>query len=235
MRHLRREAARCLSQAPNCPPKMISTEYLAGFFDGEGCIGVYRGMHHGRPGFHLRTQLTQNINDESIRLLTELTVAYGGNGSVMCRSRCQRAFNWQLNGDGAARFLDAIEPHLRLKREQARIAISWQRQRPPRARNARGHIVFKTEPIAEFDQRVSEIMRELKTASLKALLADRPELSETAHSLLPELVGVDDSLGRMREIRTRSQFLLWPQGDPLENEQSKGGDDLAHAVELHDT
>ena len=56
---------------------MLCTEYLAGFFDGEGSIGIYPVMHHGRPGFYLRTQLVQNIGEASVALLAELTTVYG--------------------------------------------------------------------------------------------------------------------------------------------------------------
>lgn len=189
---------------------MLCTEYLAGFFDGEGSIGIYPVMHHGRPGFYLRTQLVQNIGEASVALLAELTTVYGGNGPLESCSRCQRAFNWQLHGHSAARFLQAIEPSLRLKREQAEIAIAWQSQRPPIARNARGHIVFKTEPVLELDrQQVSEIVRELKRTTLSAVLARRPELRETARTLLGELPAPPSSQQSLRASASPTQLSLF--------------------------
>lgn len=45
---------------------MGEIEYLAGFFDGEGSVGIYT---NGRGLFHLRTQLTQNVGKHSTRLV----------------------------------------------------------------------------------------------------------------------------------------------------------------------
>lgn len=118
---------------------MLSLEYIAGFFDGEGSIGIY--SNSGRKesvGWNLRTQLVQNVSPESEAILDELVQRYGGN--VTYRDRGRRCANWQCGGQNALHFLSEILPHLVLKREQAEFAIQWQLGRPHPTRDERGRI-----------------------------------------------------------------------------------------------
>lgn len=116
---------------------MISLEYIAGFFDGEGSVGVYK---NGRGTFHLRTQITQNVTRCSRPLFEALQVQFGGNLSDHQSLTKNRYFNWQLNGTGAAKFLKEILPHLRLKTEQAQVAIAWQASKLQPSRDRRGRM-----------------------------------------------------------------------------------------------
>lgn len=147
--------------------------YIAGFFDGEGSIGVYKATRQGRDRFCLRTQLTQNSSLNSEYLFKRLTARYGGNASLQGKKR-----NWQLNGDKAMAFLQDIAPFLILKRSQAELAIAWQKQRPPLERNTRGHVVFRQEPDIEFDRKVCKLMKELKVDSLDTVMANQADLVE---------------------------------------------------------
>lgn len=162
---------------------MLSVAYIAGFFDGEGSIGVYHGVKNGRSvRFHLRTQVTQNCSGESTSL-NELRGMYGGNCSVMDKTASRHAYNWQLNGHGAAHFLESILPYLRLKRDQAQFAVAWQRKRPPVIRNARGHVVYKEQPVLEFDEGVARLIKMLKVTTLQDVIANQLDLVEVVHTL----------------------------------------------------
>ena len=58
---------------------MMNLSYIAGFFDGEGSIGVYHHVNNGvQTGFHLRVQLRQNKTKPSSQLLRELVARFGG-------------------------------------------------------------------------------------------------------------------------------------------------------------
>ncbi len=136
-------------------------EYYAGFFDGEGSIGIYRngtGLHH------LRTQITQNVSDATTELFKELKEAYGGNLGIMRSSiyRNNEAYNWQLNGEGAKNFLMDLLPHLRLKRTQALVACAWQMAlHQPSQRNALGRMVAAARNRPE-DLMAEAVMKALK-------------------------------------------------------------------------
>lgn len=97
--------------------------YIAGFFDGEGSVGVYK---NGKGVYHLRTQLVQNVSQASLTLLDNLIKTWGGNGSIQTtKSTGAKKFNWQLNSKKAERFLQDIRPFTRLKSEQIDMALFY--------------------------------------------------------------------------------------------------------------
>jgi len=156
----------------------MDLRYVAGFFDGEGSIGIYRALskidrHPVR--FHLKTQLTQNKASRSEELLRGLMIHYGGNLTEQRTLSGKIKFNWQLNSESAVRFLDDILPFLFLKHEQAEVAIAWQRQRPPLVRNALGHIQRKIPEDVSCDEKVSELVKALKKATLSETMLRHPE------------------------------------------------------------
>lgn len=160
---------------------MSKVDYYAGFFDGEGSIGIYR---NGRGAWHLRTQLTQNISPETTALLTEMRDLYGGNLATMHNHiyRGGGAYNWQLNGEGAADFLLAVVPSLRLKQDQAMFAIAWQKIHPRPSRDACGRMVAhdRNRPI---DLDTARLLKALKRAPLAAVMAAQPDLVKVVTEL----------------------------------------------------
>jgi len=62
----------------------ISTQYIAGFFDGEGCVSVYLGS--GKNSYYLRTQVTQNVTPQTEVVFQYLYTKYGGNYIKFCKS-----------------------------------------------------------------------------------------------------------------------------------------------------
>ena len=107
---------------------MMSTEYLAGFFDGEGSVGVYASVRN--HSYCLRAQITQVRTLETECLLREMAERFGGSVSSYNKQLRRDALCWQASGDNAAAFLEFILPHLILKRDQATVAIGYQRTRP---------------------------------------------------------------------------------------------------------
>lgn len=123
---------------------MLPLEYIAGFFDGEGNVGIYPKGTGG--SYFLRTQLTQGKSETSLGIMQELQGRFGGNISEQPTTSGGRKYNWQINANAAADFLEAIAPHLVLKREQALFAIEWQRGKPARTRDERGRMMATTRP-----------------------------------------------------------------------------------------
>lgn len=137
-------------------------KYIAGFFDGEGSVGIYKNSSKKYPGFYLRTQITQNKGKEVEGLMLFLKNAYGGNLGEQKTLSSGIKYNWQLGSDSAVRFLEDIKPYLILKKKQAEIAIAWQKQRPARVRDSMGRIRLKTPANIELDTSISKLMKELK-------------------------------------------------------------------------
>lgn len=139
---------------------MYSFEYIAGFFDGEGCVAVYHNSNTN--GYSLRTQLTQNKSDASMKLFKYLKSTWGGNlGEHQTLSK-KTGLNWQANGDVACSFLKDIEPHLNMKQPQARIAIEWHEGRPLPLRDERGRILPRSQEELDKAIKVYDLLREMK-------------------------------------------------------------------------
>ena len=122
----------------------MSLEYIAGFFDGEGSIGIYP---NGRGAFHLRIQLVQNSKAQEVKdLFSELNNKFGGAVNEHTSSNGNKFYNWQLSSARASSFLKCIIPYLRIKREQALVATEWQDSRPAPTRNANGQYQANRHP-----------------------------------------------------------------------------------------
>jgi hypothetical protein len=156
---------------------VLSLNYIAGFYDGEGSIGIYR---NGCGTFYLRSQLTQNVGAAASGILTEVMGRWGGNISIQRTSHGEK-FNWQLNSSKARVFLSHIEPFLILKKEQAEIARLWSDVRPVFERGARGQ--FLRLPRREIDHDVGRLMKALKHAPLETILRVQPDLGRTVETL----------------------------------------------------
>jgi len=105
--------------------------WAAGFFDGEGCVLVSErksGAHYA-SSFQLFTTVTQ----QDPTALYALKSRFGGNvtpdktatkgynrklGAFLC-------WRWKASSIEAFRFLQAVEPHVRVKKEQVNIALQW--------------------------------------------------------------------------------------------------------------
>lgn len=100
--------------------------YLAGFFDGEGCLNVARVTDPKyRAGYHLT--LRASLSSSNDRPLLRAQAVFGG---CICTQKPhglsrRLSYTWTLYGDRAKSFLSALEPHLIVKRQAAQLAVSF--------------------------------------------------------------------------------------------------------------
>lgn len=139
----------------------MDISYLAGFFDGEGCIGLYCPKKTGRY-YALRTQLVQNSNIFSDKLFTELQSKYGGYIGRKKTSSGKIKLNWVLSNAPCGKLLIDILPHLIFKKEQAVLAMEWLKHRPPLKRDSRGRIMSLSENWMEYSTKVANQLVGLK-------------------------------------------------------------------------
>lgn len=130
--------------------------YLAGFFDGEGCIGVYANGR--KDGYNLSVQITQNKTKDSTPLLKLILKEFGGSLS----DTSKKAWIYQCSGEKAVRFLKFLMPALRLKREQAQMAVDWHINRESINRNDEGRILPRSRNQFQIDREVSTELKRLK-------------------------------------------------------------------------
>jgi hypothetical protein len=132
---------------------VLKAEYIAGFFDGEGCVGIY---FNGSKNPHLKAQITQNDSPECRELLADIIQQFGGALSG------KKALHWQLHGAQCVSFLTAIEPHLRLKRIQVQICLAWQSQRPAGTRDPATGRNLPYAGDVDFDRKIMSLVADLK-------------------------------------------------------------------------
>lgn len=168
----------------------LTLQYIAGFFDGEGSIGIYRQSNGGSLSYGLRTQLTQNVSPASTKLIEELKNRFGGSMSTQHTFRVgvdesqklNIKYNWQLSSRNAVNFLTVILPFLVLKKEQAQIALIWQAQKPMPTRNAKGQICLTGKKNLKLDEKISIILKGLKNPLITDKLNN--QLVKKANKLL---------------------------------------------------
>lgn len=104
----------------------MTTEYAAGFFDGEGSINIVRSKNssNGRVHHALAVSVSQ-VRREPLDMLVE---KYGG---TVTTTRCQPdknwrpAHRWNIRSQQAENFLRDIRPHLIVKAAEADIALEF--------------------------------------------------------------------------------------------------------------
>lgn len=89
-------------------------EYLAGFFDGEGCVAYY-----GSPRV--------SMSNTYLPILKEFQERWGGSICEQKRKKEEAHYKpkwiWQLSGDNAVACARDLIPHLYEKRSQARLML----------------------------------------------------------------------------------------------------------------
>ena len=109
---------------------MLSTEYLAGLFDGEGYITISH-MVSKKPGsIHERYQLIVGISMTHKPLIEMLHKQLGGTfhaSHKRAKPTHRTLFSWILGSKVAARFLESVLPYSVVKKPEAELAIEFQK------------------------------------------------------------------------------------------------------------
>jgi hypothetical protein len=141
----------------------MDIQYIAGFFDGEGSIGIdaRKAKHEGGANSYiLKVKIAQCVTEESIALLNEIQQEFGGSISKKDNSRknarWRPAIEWTATTRKALVFLEAIAPYARLKAPEIAVALEFQRRRLPKGKRGDGKIVERD--LAD-KARLSELKR----------------------------------------------------------------------------
>lgn len=114
---------------------MISPEYVAGFFDGEGTVDLrYRRTHGGK---YFRFEVRISFAQVDTAPLLAIQAVYGGS---ICRPKMSAASRLVVVGNDSRTLLAAMIPHLIVKRKEAELAVQFfalQDSNPPRYEKGR--------------------------------------------------------------------------------------------------
>jgi hypothetical protein len=107
----------------------LSAKYVAGLFDGEGCIDVQRMYpSDGKGRFYVRPRVRLCMSDSAKLLMQKLHGTFGGHltarAAVSENQRSSSSLEW-LSETDIRSILNLILPHLVLKAEQAKLVLWW--------------------------------------------------------------------------------------------------------------
>jgi hypothetical protein len=139
--------------------------YIAGFFDGEGCISISKYQREGRnktPVYSLQVVIAQKGVDvlHDLQFLT-------GVGALHERHKYHPGtYEWRLSPNDALDFLTEILPYLRGKHQEALIAIEYQNKQGNKNHKGKGYIV-PVELVQEKDSYYLKLQELKGTSSIK--------------------------------------------------------------------
>jgi hypothetical protein len=102
--------------------------WLAGFFDGEGSIGVYSiGKDRTKriSYYVLRVSLAQS-GEVGKLLCGRLQTLFGGTTYKNKSSNTKEQWKWNVSSKKALDFLKVVEPHLLIKKRESELAQKFQ-------------------------------------------------------------------------------------------------------------
>lgn len=139
--------------------KEIDLAYAAGIIDGEGSIGVYSNKDK-RVTLGKKFRLTVQVGMSDPQPIDFLHYVFGGSSTTVNgrQSGYRLRYLWALSTQQAKGFLIAILPYLKGKREQAEVAIQFQKHLRPKG----GIIVPLTEGEFQTQKRFSDKLKRLK-------------------------------------------------------------------------
>ena len=138
--------------------------WLAGFWEGEGCISINKGYDNYGSAKVSSYGLVISLGNTEKESLDIFCDAFGGHISLMKRYLGNRqAWVWAVQSMKAAKALKRLLPHFRVqcKIDQAKLGILFQQRKELwKSRNGKGEIVSEQESL--FREWVHERMKLLK-------------------------------------------------------------------------
>lgn len=100
---------------------MLSEEYIAGFFDGEGCVTINTSTATHKSGNRYPSTVMVCVSQNDINILRLIQNRCGG--KLLANSTHKRHHILQWYGNKAGSFLELVYPHLQVKKKQAEVAL----------------------------------------------------------------------------------------------------------------
>jgi len=118
----------------------VDLAYAAGILDGEGCINIVKQKRKIRRTINKRKyklykiqkpyyRLQVNVCNTQSEVITWLWLNWGGSRQIRHIPLRRTMFYWYVVSRQAYHFLNDILPYLKLKRNQAKLAIAFQERR----------------------------------------------------------------------------------------------------------
>jgi len=145
----------------------FSAEYLAGLFDGEGCIHIgKRKSGVWLPLYFLNVCMVMTQPELIYALAEQLDAHTVVHKHDIWKPGRRRAYSWSLDGSHAKNFLIGIYDYLNIKKEEARLAIIFQTNMEKFRYQARHMTSVELDELVKWRERVRLRVKECKNLSL---------------------------------------------------------------------
>lgn len=136
---------------------MLSLDYIAGFFDGEGCITIIKykrdSKHSGNKGYGLQTDIT--LVQKDINILNEIKETlekFSIHGKIEKHTTNDVWLLRIRNFDNQQRFCDLFENRLILKKSQLLLLKEYIKVRMETRWNEHSYAPFTDKELGIYDQ-----------------------------------------------------------------------------------
>jgi len=111
----------------------INLAYLAGFFDGEGCVCITQRLcynHYNKKRGFLSYYLfitAAQCGKEGKQICKDFKLCFGGSVRIKQdkKKKHRSSYSWAVVSWLAYRFLKMVYPYLRIKKEEAELAMEF--------------------------------------------------------------------------------------------------------------
>ena len=109
--------------------KRLSVKYLAGLIDGEGCIDWMYAFDKKLQKRYIRPRLRITLTEPGYDVIDLLVNNFGGNVEVRTpkNPRWSSSKTWCVTASRAVMVLGNVKNSLIIKKEQAKLAIAWEK------------------------------------------------------------------------------------------------------------
>lgn len=114
-------------------PSLVELAYMAGFFDGEGCINICAYKHKHIKNNQIAYKMSIKASQVDVAPLLMFHKFFGGGTPTKFYQTGQKSgivreqHLWGIGCNAALHCLEALVPYLIVKKEEAEIAIRFQR------------------------------------------------------------------------------------------------------------
>lgn len=98
--------------------------YIAGFFDGEGCVRIKEANQGGNSYY-----VIAHVTNSNRCILEQIQDLFGGAIRTQERTPNKTVHNWCISSSEAVDFLKVVSPFLQEKLEEAALAIKFHEQK----------------------------------------------------------------------------------------------------------
>lgn len=143
--------------------KVEELAYMAGLFDGEGCVHIAR-IHTKKR--NLTYQLVCKISMYSLSTLETFETNFGGSIRKETIHETSNKYgllhSWAIWGNSSISFLKQLMPYLCIKKAEANLAIEFQSKKAIGANKGRWGNSPKTQEVIALEGQQYLLMRSLK-------------------------------------------------------------------------